>query len=575
MSAYRFHSVCFVLGILFMTTLARPAVGDDEVTFKSVPAEHAVNMMTLSEDGKDLILAHKKANRISVWDVATGRHMHDVEIDEPHFLLSRRQYVFVLNSAKATLTPLSKSRDYKASRPFALEIGNPYFIAAPGGRFYKGQMLITGGREGSRRVVRVDTLRRSVQEVFQAVYMSIATVDYAGKNVIVQSEFSHSTPSSRFYAYNDFANPEKRKTISQGGSARGEYAWFYSVRQPAFWLSNDSLLAGKDLKRLTGGELIIGDEAVDLFYIINNGKLTAHRYDKRLTETGSRSIGTVHHHRKYRGQGIGKSSYQFSRPLAVTQKGRLQIYVHDARNGKVYRASTTSFSLRPPRTVASGGDATTHANKPKADDLGALAKVKPQAMEVGAMKKRFADAIVHVKIAGAYRRGMVVGARGYVLTRASGIDADTIQPTVNYKLPVGQRTIAMKGRGQIVHIDPTADIVLLKVDVTGELPTVSFAYEPELQKNTTLHIIGTGDGEPIESKIAQTDKRITSRQLFTVAPALPQETGGGPAFDANGQVLGMILHRDGPADETLIVPVAQLHQFLGHAVAKDDPSRSN
>ena len=61
----------------------------EPVQFQALPTNQAVTTMSLSEDGRFLIVAHEMANQISIWDAQTAKHIKEIETPRPSFVLSR------------------------------------------------------------------------------------------------------------------------------------------------------------------------------------------------------------------------------------------------------------------------------------------------------------------------------------------------------------------------------------------------------------------------------------------------------------------------------------------------------
>lgn len=542
------------LAILAMILIAPIAYGDAPIVFEPLETRMRVNSMALTEDRKQLVMAHESDDKVTVWDVRTGELQHTVEVDKPRFVICRRNYAYVLNSEKATLTPMPKSQNYRAARPIPLGIVEPYFISAPRGSNYKGVMLVTGGGYSSRVVLKVTITRRKVEKVFDTMYMSIATCDYLGKHVLVQSEFSHSSHSTRRYPYAHFINPGTRKTISQGEYLGGRKNWMYQTRPEDFWVAEQQLLDGAKLSPFGGttGDVLLADELKSMFYSIKGKSLTAHRYDKVLTELGERDV-TNAPHRQNKKMG-GRGGYRFIRPIAVTHTPNLYMFVHHSSTGKVHRAVTRAFSLSKTANKTAVRPKSPSPNLPEdkkpvaptARDISALRSFAPMAMTNGDIVREFASAIVRIDDVESTHTGMIVGSRGFVLTRA----LKGAHPDVHYQIDVGDRSVTFKARAQVVKNDTDSNLALLKFDATSRLASVRLASDPPRKNGTNVFALGFGE------KTVASGKWNTSENQPVFKPTNESPSKSGlPLFDKNGQVVGLVI-------DSGIMPTDILRLFL-------------
>jgi hypothetical protein len=62
--------------------------------FSRLDLEHAVSALTMTEDGRHVVVAHKADDRLSVVDTQTGRLVKQLPSPQPSFVISRGTKLF-------------------------------------------------------------------------------------------------------------------------------------------------------------------------------------------------------------------------------------------------------------------------------------------------------------------------------------------------------------------------------------------------------------------------------------------------------------------------------------------------
>ena len=74
----RFARLVVVIAMV-LAAESLPVRGGERAVFKEHPAKELVSAMAMTEDGRCLVLGHEKANKVTFWDVVTGKKREDVQ----------------------------------------------------------------------------------------------------------------------------------------------------------------------------------------------------------------------------------------------------------------------------------------------------------------------------------------------------------------------------------------------------------------------------------------------------------------------------------------------------------------
>jgi len=157
--------------------------------------------------------------------------------------------------------------------------------------------------------------------------------------------------------------------------------------------------------------------------------------------------------------------------------------------------------------------------------------------------------------------GLLVGAGGTVVSTAH--DLDRIE-AVSVRLPDG-RTVA----GTIGRRDPLRD--LSRIDLAEPVPgfPLEGRIRERLSPDETVYSLGCADGRAVrvrEGRVGATPRTSGGMPLWEARMETMPGSSGGPAFDAAGNLAGLVKGRfRGTRDHGYLIPVGTLLEFLDPA----------
>jgi len=331
-----------------------PAVAAEVIKFEPLEAPFPVTSFTLSEDGKFLVLSHQIDNKVTVWDAASRMLLTTIETQAPRSLLFRGDSLYVANYGQGTISSFSVQRGWKPSKQFEVKKPNVMHLSAPGGKEFKGILLVTchnSGIQGSYEGPVVFAVNTKKDKVTSVGAHALAQFSCDGKFVLTQGSFNLS-PSGGIGIYNanDFLMG-KANAIGNGGIQQTPYV--YQVQPGPFWISNHMIFTGNPLNmvRENLGNILIPDHSQPLVYALTPDRVVAHRLEKGLKSIGERKAifspetqkafeGVYHMVYRHR-------EYMLDHHIAWTASDELRMFVLDVKRGELLTAVTTAFVNGP------------------------------------------------------------------------------------------------------------------------------------------------------------------------------------------------------------------------------------
>jgi serine protease Do len=335
---------------------AAPTAAAKKGEFAPMALDDAATAMAMTEDGACLVVAHRGSGKVSIWDVKAGKTIKSVACPSPEFVLCRGGKAFVVNGGRGTVSVLDPAKDWALSDQLLAGDNDVTYLSAPGGKYFRGQLLAVGGKYGDRRVFLLEAGRDSAKQVRKQVNMSVATFSYDGEAVIEQSEFDHS-PGGTVMSYKatDYLSGQP------GAPIHGEHEntpLLWQVRQGSFWLGPRGVYAGIPPRAFGLGnrdDLIFPDLARPVLYVLNGNQLTMLRFDAAQTKLGS---GTVSFSPQY----PKAIEWKYLRaPLAATHGPTTHLFMLDAKNQLLFQCAVdlaATEAVAGPAGTA-GGEMTT------------------------------------------------------------------------------------------------------------------------------------------------------------------------------------------------------------------------
>ena len=141
--------------------------------------------------------------------------------------------------------------------------------------------------------------------------------------------------------------------------------------------------------------------------------------------------------------------------------------------------------------------------------------------------------------------GFIISEDGYILTNYHVVNSENISnPTLTVTLYNGDQD---KYDAKVVGYDSFNDVALVKIEASGLTP-VSLGDSDEVEPGQNIAIIGHPLGQLTYSIskgiVSSTDRRINVEgvmmDLYQIDAAVNGGNSGGPAFNENGQVIGIV-----------------------------------
>ena len=159
--------------------------------------------------------------------------------------------------------------------------------------------------------------------------------------------------------------------------------------------------------------------------------------------------------------------------------------------------------------------------------------------------------------------GFVISPKGYIVTNAHVVER------------ASEITIIMfdksRYKAQVIAVDSSVDLAILKVESDKALPTVEFCYDEPLIGETVLaignpfgyqHTVTEGILSAIHRDVQISDDLVLPEMLQISAPINPGNSGG-PLLNINGEVIGInTAIRQAAQGIGFAIPIAQLRENL-------------
>lgn len=358
---------------------------EEVVQFNELVLEAPATSFDMTEDGLFLIVTHQGANLVSIYDVLERNVAKVVNCPAPRSVLCRGDSIFVANHGEATVSVISRSRDWRVTEKLKVAKPNIVHMSAPALPHFKNELLVVchgdgvqGSYQGCQTYL-LQTRRPQCREVDQSSSISVSS---DGKYVYSQSSFNLS-PSGGIsvYPYKNFISKEQRgQPTATGGIAQTPYV--YQVPNSTYWLSQNLIFGGIPVQQIKGefGKLLVPDLSQKLFYTIDENVVRARRYDTAFSELSQRQAEYPQAYADFAtlSQHLFRTrEYLLDHPMAYTHSDRLHLFVMSGKGGMVLSSETKAFQARPVSAPKDRSSTAANDSKPPADtDANADANVK-------------------------------------------------------------------------------------------------------------------------------------------------------------------------------------------------------
>jgi len=198
----------------------------------------------------------------------------------------------------------------------------------------------------------------------------------------------------------------------------------------------------------------------------------------------------------------------------------------------------------------------------------------PKTSTTAQISANYGDAVVIVKTANSTGSGFFVGSSGLVLTCAHC--ASPLDATQVVYHPQGKTDQKVTLDATILYRDRKTDLALLKIDTKSAVHAVVLADPIDVKSGEDVTIIanpGLGkevlDNTVTTGIISNVDRTIADNHYIQSSAAVNPGSSGGPMFDRNGEVIGVVVLKAGIDGVGFAVPPLSIAKFLLRATRRD------
>lgn len=289
--------------------LALPAAAQETAAGQPIPAftslglEFEATAMALTEDGRYLVVAHEKDNRLTIWDVPADKKLKTIPCPSPRQIFCTAGKAYVANFGKGTVSVYSPDSDWDLENEALVGHPGVFYLSAPLGRHFDGKLLASCSQDGHHEVRLVDTLNDVNSNLVNmnepatnegVATPLVATVDAEGRRFTLRRLFSLSQASGRY-------DQLLARKLELYWSDRQEQAMVRQV-EPGWWVGCPGwtvadfgrVFYGDPLSPVAPtpgkGALVIPDRRGIVAYVVNNSNVDIVRLDMALPVLASVEI---------------------------------------------------------------------------------------------------------------------------------------------------------------------------------------------------------------------------------------------------------------------------------------------
>lgn len=362
-----FCSSCFTAKIavllsllLGLVLLVRDTFGEELAVFERLPLEHPATAMALTADGAQLVVAHANANLLSVWSVADGNLVREVDCKSPMYVVCRDHRVFVANGDECTLSIYDIHQDWKfikavtayadKTRPYRIPVA---FLSAAKGEYFDHKILTT---------------RTGTEESSCLIDIGNGEWNNVGGYGLPRKEVSYDGAT---YMAQDFGERDEPvlKPIDKVGARhwksaphKGTYPRLYQPYAGDLWIGGARIFRNSPVEPVSEqfGQMLIADQSQELLYALDDGRLKAVTFSVDAVVLAERPARLPPWVRTIQGEWPGDDirrailpyrgpeKWGFAgnpcEPQATSQGKRLYLFVLDSKWRTIHRCETEAFS---------------------------------------------------------------------------------------------------------------------------------------------------------------------------------------------------------------------------------------
>lgn len=262
----------------------------DRERFQPLLFRAAVDCMALTEDGRYVVAGHRSTDTVSLIDVQTLKVVKTIDTPAPAAILCRGDHLIVANYGLGTLTVFSQKKDWQKLKSITVGHPNPEAISAPGGRHYKGVVVVRcRGKRSSEVPLIVASVTRGKAVPFAMGRIGAGTVDYSGKVMIKQS--AAGSPNRYIDGVYDFDSVARGRPSPKLGEHVDSFPLIYQVGATPYWFGGKKVFTGMPMKTLLEADrLLIPDRVVDVCYSFSSDRVRCVGLGRGIEDIASREI---------------------------------------------------------------------------------------------------------------------------------------------------------------------------------------------------------------------------------------------------------------------------------------------
>ena len=315
--------------------------------FAKLPLSMDVNCLTMTEDGRFVLLGHQADNKISVWSVADEAIATTLDCESPGHILCRgnRAYVANVNAGKISMINTETwATDGELKTPSFQQV----FLTAPQGSYFDGRMLLNVIVHSKIKLYAVDADNNRCEEVEVSNGRQLAVASYTGKYCML-----YSGDTGIFALKGPFDALVQRKPVVEMGHNNRNCAPMRQVRGGEYWFGGNSVYRGlppilmKGLKAI----LVIPDQISNCYYGVDRETVSSFAVDGEETKLGEVRVTFPEDFRRMRPRSSGnpQRSDTDRTHLAATENGKTSLFVF-SETGEVFHCRFPAMSPSPDKT---------------------------------------------------------------------------------------------------------------------------------------------------------------------------------------------------------------------------------
>ncbi|MCR9197584.1 MAG: trypsin-like peptidase domain-containing protein [Planctomycetaceae bacterium] len=179
----------------------------------------------------------------------------------------------------------------------------------------------------------------------------------------------------------------------------------------------------------------------------------------------------------------------------------------------------------------------------------------------------FMPSVVIVQTPEGTGTGFVVGPKGYLVTCAHVVESGA-DVMVQYADPRNTKQIVRR-QATVLNADYDLDIALLKLELNSPVSPVHFRGDGDMATGAAVTVIGhPGAGAEIleytmtTGIVSSASRKVDGVDTIQISAAVNPGNSGGPVFDANGNVAGMVASKAPIEGASFAINIQVIREFL-------------